>query len=86
MEERPVDMTPVAVINWDGVPDEFARPKLLPGDFFNARSDPRAHGAVFSTPGSGVAVSADHEGDETADYDVAVMDDFIYGEPQPVVG
>jgi hypothetical protein len=24
--------------------------------------------------------------DETAGYDVAVMDDFIYGEPQPVGG
>ncbi len=31
-------------INWDGVPDNFSRPNLLPSDFFNANS-PR--GAVF---------------------------------------
>ena len=42
-------------INWDGVPDSFAAPNNLPLNFFNANS-PR--GAVFSTPGSGVAVSA----------------------------
>ena len=42
-------------INWDGVPDGFAAPNNLPLDFFNVNS-PR--GAVFSTPGSGVAVSA----------------------------
>ena len=42
-------------INWDGVPDAFAAPNSLPLNFFNANS-PR--GAVFSTPGSGVAVSA----------------------------
>jgi len=42
-------------INWDGVPDAFAAPNPLPADFFNANS-PR--GAVFSTPGGGVQVSA----------------------------
>lgn len=42
-------------INWDGVPDGFAAPFNLPLNFFNANS-PR--GAVFSTPGTGVAVSA----------------------------
>lgn len=42
-------------INWDGVPDAFAAPNLLPGDFFNTIS-PR--GAVFSTPGTGFQVSA----------------------------
>lgn len=42
-------------INWDGVPDQFAAPNLLPPDFFNVNS-PR--GVVFSTPGSGVEVSA----------------------------
>ena len=42
-------------INWDGVPDSFAAPNNLPLNFFNANS-PR--GAVFSTPGTGVAVSA----------------------------
>jgi hypothetical protein len=42
-------------INWDGVPDNFADPNDLPNNFFNANS-PR--GAVFSTPGSAVRVSA----------------------------
>jgi hypothetical protein len=42
-------------INWDGVPDRFSAPNNLPPDFFNVNS-PR--GAVFSTPGSGVQVSA----------------------------
>ena len=42
-------------INWDGVPDGFSDPNLLPANFFNANS-PR--GAVFSTPGTGFLVSA----------------------------
>ena len=42
-------------INWDGVPDALAAPSNLPLNFFNVNS-PR--GAVFSTPGTGVAVSA----------------------------
>src|SRR4051812_24127772 len=42
-------------INWDGVPDAFAAPSLLPPNFFNAIS-PR--GVVFSTPGTGFQVSA----------------------------
>lgn len=42
-------------INWDGVPDARAAPNLLPADFFNTTS-PR--GAVFSTPGTGLQVSA----------------------------
>jgi hypothetical protein len=43
-------------INWDGTPDNFSRPNLLPSDFFNANS-PR--GAVFfSDHGNSVAVSA----------------------------
>jgi hypothetical protein len=42
-------------INWDGVPDAFSAPNLLPNDFFNVNS-PR--GAVFSTPGTAVEVSA----------------------------
>ncbi len=41
-------------INWDGVPDAFASPNSLPGNFFNVNS-PR--GAVFSTPGTGFQVS-----------------------------
>jgi len=42
-------------INWDGVPDALAAPNILPLNFFNVNS-PR--GAVFSTPGTGVAVSS----------------------------
>ncbi len=42
-------------INWDGVPDARSDPNNLPLDFFNVNS-PR--GAVFSTPGSAVRVSA----------------------------
>jgi hypothetical protein len=42
-------------INWDGVPDTSAANNLLAGNFFNANS-PR--GAVFSTPGTGLQVSA----------------------------
>ena len=42
-------------INWDGVPDIFSAPNLMPPDFFNVNS-PR--GAVFSTPGTGFEVSA----------------------------
>jgi hypothetical protein len=42
-------------INWDGVPDAFSAPNLLPADFFNVNS-PR--GVVFTTNGSGFEVSA----------------------------
>lgn len=42
-------------INWDGVPDGFSAPNNLPANFFNSNS-PR--GAEFSTPGTGVQLSA----------------------------
>src|SRR6187549_1412550 len=42
-------------INWDGVPDAFSDPNLLPANFFNVNS-PR--GVNFSTPGTGFLVSA----------------------------
>ncbi len=45
-------------ISWDTVPDEFAAPNFLPPDFFNAPTAPRARGAMLSTPGQGVMVSA----------------------------
>jgi hypothetical protein len=45
-------------ISWDSVPDQFAEPNALPGDFFNAPTAPRARGALLSTPGDHVAVSA----------------------------
>jgi len=43
-------------INWDGVPDAFSAPNLLPANFFNSNS-PR--GVVFFTLGTGFQVSAD---------------------------
>jgi hypothetical protein len=43
------------------VPDELAAPNFLPADFFNAATAPRARGAIFSTPGTGVQVSADSD-------------------------
>ena len=46
-------------INWDAVPDGFADPNAFPGGFFNGSTPGRARGVVFSTPGSGFAVSAD---------------------------
>src|ERR671917_2042197 len=39
-------------IAWDGVPDNFAAPNLLPADFFRNR------GVVFATRGTGFQVSA----------------------------
>ena len=47
--------------NWDSVPDEFAAPNFLPGDFFNGTAEPLARGAILSTPGEGVQVSADSD-------------------------
>jgi hypothetical protein len=44
-------------INWDGVPDSLCAPYHLPGDFFNRSPQPR--GIKFSTPGTGLMVSAD---------------------------
>jgi hypothetical protein len=48
-------------INWDGVPDELSAPNFLPPSFFNDAAAPRARGALFGTPGSGVQVSADSD-------------------------
>jgi hypothetical protein len=48
-------------INWDGVPDELAAPNALPSDFFNAATAPRARGAILTTPGTAVEVSADSD-------------------------
>jgi hypothetical protein len=54
-------------INWDGVPDNLSAPNFMPNDFFNGPEAPRARGAVFSTPGSGVQVSADADNPDGAD-------------------
>jgi hypothetical protein len=53
-------------INWDAVPDQFAAPHALPGDFFNSATAPRARGAVLRTPGDHVAVSADSDNPDGA--------------------
>ena len=53
-------------INWDGVPDSLAAPHFLPLDFFNTDLPNRARGAVFSTPGDGVQVSADADNPDVA--------------------
>jgi hypothetical protein len=48
-------------INWDGVLDALAAPNILPADFFNGPEAPRARGAIFTTPGTGVQVSANFD-------------------------
>ncbi len=45
-------------INWDAAPDTVSDPNAFPGGFFNANFAPRARGAVFSTPGSGMLLSS----------------------------
>ena len=45
-------------INWDSLPDELSAPNFYPSDFFNATEAPRARGAVITTPGTGLMVSA----------------------------
>jgi len=52
-------------INWDGVPDIFSAPNLLPPNFFNVNS-PR--GVLFSTPGTGFEVSANAGGVTPIDF------------------
>jgi hypothetical protein len=46
-------------INWDSLPDELSAPNFYLSDFFNAPEAPRARGAVITTPGTGLMVSAD---------------------------
>jgi hypothetical protein len=53
-------------INWDAVPDELAAPHALPANFFNAAEAPRARGALLTTPGDHVAVSADSDNPDDA--------------------
>lgn len=48
-------------ITWDGVPDRVATPNGYPSTFFNGRRAPRARGAVITTPGTGLRVSADSD-------------------------
>jgi hypothetical protein len=48
-------------INWDGLPDELAAPNDYLADFFNDTKPPRARGALLSTPGTALVVSADSD-------------------------
>lgn len=45
-------------INWEGVPDEYSSPNDYPFEFFNTAEGTRARGAVFSSPGGKIQVSA----------------------------
>ncbi|MDX2037287.1 MAG: PEP-CTERM sorting domain-containing protein [Isosphaeraceae bacterium] len=66
-------------INWDGVPDSFSQPNLLPGNFFNVNS-PR--GAVFTTPGDGFMVSADSSNPTATPPSFGFPADFVPFSPQ----
>lgn len=46
-------------INWDGVPDDMASPNGYIGNFFNQNKGEQARGIEFTTPGTGLIVSAD---------------------------
>jgi hypothetical protein len=54
-------------INWDAVPDEFARPNGYPSDFFNAPEEPRARGIVLESPSGELGVSADSDNPDGAE-------------------
>jgi len=45
-------------IDWDAAPDTVSAPNAFPGDFFNANVFPRARGIEFTTPGTGLQLSA----------------------------
>ena len=46
-------------LNWDGIPDSIAAPNLYIYDFFNNPAYHLTRGIEFSTPGTGLMVSAD---------------------------
>lgn len=48
-------------INWDGVPDDMASPNGYVGNFFNQNKGEQARGIEFTTPGTGLIVSADKD-------------------------
>ncbi len=50
-------------INWDGAPDTVSSPNLMPGDFFKVKA---ARGVEFSTPGTGLLMSADDDNPDHA--------------------
>lgn len=67
-------------INWDGVPDAFASPNALPGNFFNANS-PR--GLTMTTPGNGFRVSADSDNPTATPTRFVDLDPIITGNFTP---
>lgn len=67
-------------INWDGVPDTFSEPNLLPGNFFNANS-PR--GLLMQTPGVGFLLSADSSNPTGTPTEFAVLDPSYPSNFQP---
>src|SRR5437764_397277 len=67
-------------INWDGVPAALTNVDTFPATFFNVNSKR----GVLITSGEAAldATSTDVSADGTQD--LVVMDDFVYGEPQPL--
>jgi hypothetical protein len=68
-------------INWDGVPDSRSQPNPFPGDTFRVR------GALFTTPGTSLAMSADNSNPtntpvEFGDVDPAYSSMFAAFSPQ----
>ena len=69
-------VAPAQEITWDAVPDDRAAPHALPSRFFDARSGARARGAVLTTPGDHVAVSAKGADARFADVNAGYADEF----------
>lgn len=74
-------------INWDAVGDAFSAPNLFPGNFLNAPVFPRARGAEFTTPGSGMMLSADDDNPTNTPMNYANLnptyaDEFTFFSPQ----
>lgn len=74
-------------INWDAVGDAFSAPNHFPGNFLNAPVFPRARGAEFSTPGSGMMLSADEDnptstGMNYANLNSSYANEFAFFSPQ----
>ena len=64
-------------INWDGVPDAFSDNNAFPGNFFNGIVAGRARGIEFSTPGTGLLVSADSSNPSSTPISFGFPLDFI---------
>lgn len=74
-------------INWDAVGDALSAPNLFPGNFLNAPVFPRARGAEFTTPGTGMMLSADDDNPTAtpmnfANINPTYADEFKFFSPQ----